>query len=379
MSWRMATSLVGLAALLASSCTGSDDDSVGSSGGTTAVGGNASGGTNAGTGGTSATGGAGGTGAGGNPGSDAGTGGTSTGPGRAFTCPAGSESLVVDLEGVTVEGPLGTLPTDAVNRENLEGPVWIDGALYASHFALFGAFQSQILRYTPGGSFQVVVPDSGTNGLAVDGAGMLFAGRHANGSISTFDLGTPSMAAVVVADTYDGMFFKSPNDLVIRSDGTIYFTDPNWQEGGNTQSPRQTVERAYRITPAPQRTVHPIDTTPGKPNGIALSPDENVLYIGGSSMMKYVVAEDGSVTANGAFGSGGSDGLTVDCAGNVYAASGSTVAVFSAAGMPLGQISVPASATNVAFGGPNRTTLYITKMQPPALYRVELNVPGFPY
>lgn len=353
--------------------SGTGGTAPGSTGGDTA----ASGGDTAASGGdTSTTGGAPGTGGvvQGGGGMD-GTGGG--GPGPVSICPPGSESLTLEPGDVSAGTPIATPPDLGSDGQhvNLEGPVWIDGALYTSQLAFNGP--GRILKYTPGGSLEVFIANSGTNGLAVDGDGTLYAARQTNGSVSTFDIGNPAAPPTVVVDQYEGAYFKSPNDLAIRSDGVLYFSDPDWQEAGNTQSPRQDVERAYWVDL--QGTVHPIDSAPGKPNGIILSADESKLYIGGNTVMRFDVAADGSVSNGQPFGTGGSDGFGMDCAGNLYTTSGEHVLVFSPEGTEIKRIQVGSGVTNVAFGGPERKTLYITQMQLPRLYSVELNVPGFPY
>lgn len=101
-----------------------------------------------------------------------------------------------------------------------------------------------------------------------------------------------------------------------------------------------------------------------------------MLYVGGDFLASYPIKADGSVGPGVKFGSGAADGLAIDCAGNIYAAGQSgSVGIYDAAGTSIG--SIPAKGcTNVAFGGPSRTTLYITSMNPGSLKYVELNIPG---
>lgn len=304
-----------------------------------------------------------------------GTGGASNG--AAFTCPSGSESMVLDLAGKSATDVAG-VPAPAMDNWFLEGAVWIDGSLYMSQIRDYGPLNpAQILKYTPGGAFETLIADSGTNGLAVNAAGQLVAASHAVGGIVTFDPSSPAAAPVTVHSTYNGSRFNSPNDLTIRSDGTIYFTDPDWQCADCGHQP---VKGVYRIPPggAPEL----LTVLQDNPNGIALSPDESILYVGGNSLASYPVNEDGSIGAGTAFGEGffgSTDGLGVDCAGNIYVTTNGTVTVFSPSGGNLGQIAAD-GVTNVAFGGPNSTTLYIVGFGSPGTLRsVELNVPGFPY
>lgn len=308
-------------------------------------------------------------------GGEDGTGGTSSG--SAFTCPSGSESMVLDLSGKTATD-VGGVPAPAMDNWFLEGAVWIDGALYMSQIRDYGPLNpAHILKYTPGGAFETLIADSGTNGLAVNGSGDLVAASHAVGGIVTFDPSSPAASPATVSAMYEGSRFNSPNDLTIRSDGTIYFTDPDWQCGDCGHQP---VKGVYRIPPggAPER----LTVLQDNPNGIALSPDEGILYVGGNSLSSHPVNADGSIGTGTPFGEnffGSTDGLGVDCAGNLYVTTNGTVTVFSPSGANLGQIAAD-GATNVAFGGSSSTTLYIVGFGSPGTLRsVELNVPGFPY
>jgi gluconolactonase len=185
--------------------------------------------------------------------------------------------------------------------------------------------------------------------------------------------------------SYDGKRFDSPNDLAVRSDGNIYFSDPDYQ--APTSKP-QAQTRLYRLAPgASDATV--IDANRSEPNGVTLSPDENTLYVSGADGIGvYPILAGGSVTAGSGMHisgfSGGADGLGIDCAGNLYAASSKRVVVLSPQGTEIGSISVSQAenVTNVAFGGREHKTLFITSMgtgNQRGVFRVDLNVPGLPY
>ena len=179
-------------------------------------------------------------------------------------------------------------------------------------------------------------------------------GNHKFGAITALAL--PGGAATQIVETYNGSRFNSPNDMVIRSDGTIYFTDPDYQ--APSQRP-QTASRVYRVPPG-SSTATVVDAGRQQPNGITLSLDEAFLYVGGG------------------------DGLGIDCQGNIYATTNNTVAVVSATGTSLGTITVSGvqSVTNVAFGGADHRTLYITALgsgSQNGLFRVTMPLPGMPY
>lgn len=223
-----------------------------------------------------------------------------------------------------------------------------------------------------GGTVTDFVGDASTNGLAIDVTGDILACTHDIRGLSRFDPETKQRTTFV--DAYMGKKFNSPNDVVVRSDGNVYFTDPDWQL---TQSSELSMA-VYRV--APGGAVEVVDTL-NKPNGVALSPDEQTLYVGAADgqIRAYAVAADGKTSASQHFANvNGPDGMAVDCAGNVYVAGGPAVAVFAPDGTALGTITgMSASATNAAFGGPSRTTLYVTAGD--TLYSVELAIPGYPY
>jgi len=231
----------------------------------------------------------------------------------------------------------------------------------------------------------VALSGVGSNGMAVDAAGNLVVTNHVKGAVErySFPLGTTPTTLVA---SYGGKRFDSPNDLAVRSDGTVYFSDPDYQA-----PPRplpQTATRVYRLPPGASEAVV-IDETRSEPNGVTLSPDEKTLYVAGADGIKsYPVQPDGSVASGSGVRiqgfNGSADGLGVDCAGNLYAASGKRVAIVSPSGMEVASVPVDQaeSVTNVAFGGADHKTLFITSMgtgSQRGVFRVDLAVPGFPY
>ena len=373
---------------------GSANVAGGGSGSANVAGGGASAMAGAGTGGAGAgpsTGGSGGlaSGGGGNSGGSSGSvgtagsagGGTAGSNGAAFTCPSGTFTFTAPTGKAAKVA--GAPPNDSFNMNNwtnVEGPVWIKDSLYFSEMTGTDLPPARILKLT-GGTVTVVSADSGSNGLAVDGSGNLLAAVHKDGSLSQIAL--PGGAATPIVSTYEGKRFTSPNDLAIRSDGTIYFSDPKYQNNANPQMG----ERVYRITPPPTRTLSVVAGTPSTPNGVTLSPDEKTLYVSGSGLKKFAVMTDGTVGSGSDFvaGSGG-DGMAVDCLGNVYVTGNNTavVRVYSPAGSLLTTIMTDngGNTTNVAFGGADHKTLYITAQGTEGqrgVFSIALSVPGFPY
>jgi gluconolactonase len=235
----------------------------------------------------------------------------------------------------------------------------------------------QMLRLIPPGTVATYLADSGTNGMAVDSSGVVYACSHKVQGIVKLDDAGPTLTTLV--STIDGKHFNSPNDLVIRSDGTIYFTDPDYQLGDR---PSETGKKGiYRLSPS--GSVALVDDTFNEPNGITLSPDEAILYVAdyaGNAIRTFAVAADGSTSGRKEFVSVRSpDGFGMDCLGNLYVASGSpgTVEVYSPSASKLGSVTVAASTSNLAFGGSEGKTLYITAGK--ALYSLDMNLPGYYY
>ena len=307
---------------------------------------------------------------------------------------AGTPSLRAQVCGDAVSWP-APLPSEMSAREAkpvgsttfgfIEGPVWIaeQGVLLFSDMDFTGGDAmgppARIRRLKPPTTFDDFSPSSNSNGLALSHGGSLLAATHDNQALSLFDLTTAARTKISVLT--DAKHFNSPNDLTVRSDGTVYFTDPDWQLGPRSSETKTT--GVYRV-PAPlsgsaTNNALLLDGSLDKPNGIALSPDERTLYVGssGKEIWKYLVQEDGSVGARSKFAeTGGSDGFAVDCAGNLYVTS-DTVEVLAANGTKLGEITLADTPSNAAFGGADRKTLYITAGS--RLYSIHLNVPGFPY
>jgi gluconolactonase len=298
--------------------------------------------------------------------------GASPGAGRAASfCPSGPFPQTPLPAGATPR-PICTGMTFT------EGVVWFDNlaTLFFSDFAIGDAasnFNGRILSYQPGGQCQEFIPNTGTNGLAIGLDGSLLAARHLDQTLTRFDLQTKQVT-VLVAD-FNGSKFNAPNDIAVRSDGNLYFTDADYMLGNRTS---ELPTQAYRRDPSGALSV--IDPGPN-PNGITLSPDEKHLYLSHLGMLNDVIAFDvdasGAVSNPQPFINGSSDGMAIDCAGNLYITQAQIgVRVYDPSGNALGML--PArGAANVAFGGPERRTLFIAAQT--TLYSVDLQIPGSPY
>lgn len=242
-----------------------------------------------------------------------------------------------------------------------------------------------VLRFTdiPANTiYELVEPDTiiefttnsgGANGLAFDANGNVLAAEHGGRRVSMYVGGN----AMDLVPDYNGDAFNSPNDLIVRSDGTIYFTDPPYGLGNRQREIN--FNGLFRYDPADQSVTAEWEGGMNtRPNGVVLSPDESVLYLAdtqGSSVTAFDVAADGSLSGERDFADAQNpDGMAVDVWGNLYVTAGDGVNVFAPDGTQWGNIDVPRQPANCAFGGADGKTLYITARS--ALYRVTLQVEG---
>ena len=339
--------------------------SSGGSGGITAT---------AGSGGTTATAGSieGGGGSGGQTGGAAGSsaaGSTGAGGSRG---PHGSAAKFVCAPGATYGNPLtgmGAVTTIAAPSSDhfmfIEGPLWSD-ELSALFFSDNGSMPERIFKLVPPAMAPALfVSNSGSNGLALDNSGRLTAADQRNKAISRFD---PMTGQIVGTPISTGT--ATPNDVIVRSDDNVYFTDPD--TGFYRISPDGTVSAAMKLAAS------------NRPNGIELSLDEGTLYVGdvgNRTIARYTLAADGTVmmasgrnlvpqTMNSVV-----DGMCTDCAGNIYAGTSGGIEVYSSAGTYIGTVPT-GSSSNCTFGGPDHKTLYVTSRT--VLKSVTLAVPGLP-
>jgi len=257
-----------------------------------------------------------------------------------------------------------------------EGPVWMDGALYFSDFSFSQGFPSRVRKYIPGGAVTTALDDAGSNGLAVDAKGALVAATHKFKALSRYDLAGGERTNV--AAQFQGQVFNSPNDIAIAADGTIYFTDPDYQKAAAPGG--QPVTGIYRV--ATNGAVTLVDGSRKNPNGIALSLNGDTLYVNASDgAVRAYPIKDGVPQAGRDLIKGieNGDGMTLDCHGNLYVTEHAPkrVRVFSPQGRELATIRVDANVTNVAFGGSDGKTLYITGAG--AVWQLPLDVTGLPY
>jgi gluconolactonase len=183
---------------------------------------------------------------------------------------------------------------------------------------------------------------------------------------------------LVLLTDYNGKKLNGPNDLWLRPDGGIYFTDPLYVRDYWKRDPQMQQEGEFVYFLSPDRkTVFPVDTDLEKPNGITGTPDGKLLYVADIKAGKtyvYEIQPDGSLANKKLFTEMGSDGMTIDSEGNIYL-TGRGVTVFNPEGEKIEHIPVEANWTaNVCFGGKDRKTLFITASE--YLYGLRMNVKG---
>ena len=295
-----------------------------------------------------------------------------------------------------------------------EGPVWVDDS--NGGYLLFADLISNVIyKWAPKEGNTVFLEKAGYTGDDLMGAGT----QTLRGRMHVLLIGPNGItldpqgrvvycaspdrrimrlekngSSTVITDKYDGKRFSGPNDLVYRSDGTLYFTETIWGLRGARDKLRANErELPYTGVFAVKNGVTSLlandEQLGGMPNGLAFSPDEKYLYVNGGDkgIMKYEVKPDGTFGARTVLIPNiGSDGIKVDVKGNIYTTTGSgpgEVRIFSPAGARLGTIKLPVSnrepraqicATNLAFGDRDGKTLYITACE--HVYSVRMEVEG---
>ena len=254
--------------------------------------------------------------------------------------------------------PVGAkLDTVASGLAQPEGPVWKDGL-----GLLFSDIQaSKIYQWSPSDNSTTIYlnQSNSSNGLTFDAQGLLIltqmqfrcvSRQESNGTI------TP------LASTFRGKKFNSPNDLVVKSDGSIFFTDPDYNVPGGSGNKEIGFNGIYRISPSGD--VKLLDSVFHEPNGICFSPDEKKLYVNDvNKIYVWDVTNDSTITGKKLFytiSAGGTDGMKTDTAGNIFCTGLTGVWIISPSGVYLDKITTPRNPSNCAWGDTDRKTLFIT-------------------
>ncbi len=226
------------------------------------------------------------------------------------------------------------------------------------------------------GEFEIFMEDAGrSNGMFFDHQGNLITCADMDNQLWSISM---DGEVDVLVEGWDGSLLNGPNDLWIRPDGGIYFTDPLYKRGYWERDPemQQDGEHVYFLDPVSKRYFR-VDEDLVKPNGIIGTPDGKKLYvadIGDNKTYEYQINEDGTLSDRQLFAELGSDGMTIDNMGNVYL-TGRGVTVFDKDGNKIAHIPVDKRWTaNICFAGPDRDMLFITAMD--GVYRLRMNVRG---
>ena len=256
----------------------------------------------------------------------------------------------------------------------LEGPVWIpaDGCLLFSDIPA-----NRINRWTEKEGVTLFRdPSNNTNGNYLTPDGRLVSCEHSGRRVS---ITQKDGKVETLADSFDGKKLSSPNDIVVKSDGVIYFTDPPYGLPKGEKK-EQEKNRVYRFDPKTAKLTAVADDFDG-PNGLCFSPDEKKLYIADSGKPRHVrvfdVNTDGSLSNGRVFcqiDKGVPDGIRCDEKGRFYSSAADGIQIFGTDGKLVGKILVPETPANLCFGGADKKTLFICART--SLYAVALKVAG---
>jgi gluconolactonase len=259
-----------------------------------------------------------------------------------------------------------------------EGPVWHP----RDHFLLFSDMPGDVRRRwdEKDGVVEARRPANKCNGMTYDADLNLIVCEHAT---STLARERPDGRREILASHFEGQELNSPNDVCVRADGSIYFSDPTYgrMPGFGVERPRQLgFQGVYRVAPnggGPQLVVD--RDLFSQPNGLCLSPDESRLYVNDSAtklIRVFDVAADGSLSKGETFATeivsehekGGPDGMKCDARGNVWVTGPGGLWIYAASGELIGKIRTPEPTANLAWGGPDFHTLFLTATS--SVYRV---------
>lgn len=266
-----------------------------------------------------------------------------------------------------------------------EGPVWFaDGG----YLVWSDIPNNRLLRWTPEKGVDVFNADSNyTNGNTRDRQGRLVSCQHGGRRVIRTE---PDGSTTIIADAFEGKPLNSPNDVVVKSDGSIWFTDPNYGIMSNYEGYKADMEQdgcfVYRVS-ADLSEISIVANDFVKPNGLAFSPDEKILYIADSGfshdpqaphhIRALDVSDDGQLSNSRVFAEvspGLPDGFRLDTDGNIWTSAADGIHCYAPNGTLLGKIKVPEVVANLTFGGPRRNRLFITGTT--SLYSVFVSATG---
>ncbi len=290
-----------------------------------------------------------------------------------------STNLICAAEPTSLLAPGAEVKKLAGDMQFIEGPVWLP---QEQKLVFSDIPASKLMQWSEADGLSVYRECEQANGNILDLQGRIISCQHGGRNIVRQE---SDGTITVLADKFAGKRFNSPNDVAVRSDGTLWFTDPPW---GLNEPPELPGHWVYKLDPQTGK-VDVLIKDLAMPNGIVFSPDETRLYVadtGGNpkhpdpkfhnmaaGIHCYDVMPDGTLGDKRFTIDQGSDGMAVDVNGNIYTTQGN-VHIFDPDGKPLGQIDVPEGPANVCFGGEDFKTLFITVRT--SLYSVPVKVAG---
>lgn len=279
---------------------------------------------------------------------------------------------------------LGNAPVKqlATGFDWVEGPVWFGDA----NCLLFSDIpNNRIMRWSPETGISIYrEPSSFSNGHTRDRQGRLISCEHGSRQVTRTE---HDGSLTVIADQFDGKRLNSPNDVVVKSDGTIWFSDPHYGIMTNYEGYKSEQElscNVYRVDPK-NGNIQAVITDMNCPNGLAFSADEKQLYVADTGrifsddeQLIKVYEVDGSACENGRdffkIEPGCADGIRFDSDGNLWSSAADGVHCISPDGVLLGKILVPETVSNICFGGRSKHQLFITATT--SIYTIHLNRQG---
>ena len=263
----------------------------------------------------------------------------------------------------------------------LEGPAWHP---YEKRLRFSDILGNSTLQWSAGAGLSLYRRNSHmANGNTYDRQGRLLSCHHASSRVTRMD----GESMTVLASHYNGAELNSPNDIVVKRDGSVYFTDPPFGRESKVGIPRPTqldFNGVYRWD-SDDASLTLLTASLNRPNGLCFSADESLLYINDSPEYKiyvFEVAEDGALSNRRLFaktagdGPGVPDGMKIDCEGNIYCCAQGGLHIFRADGSFLGRLRTPMQITNFTWGDDDLCSLYLTGIT--TLYRVRARIPGSP-
>jgi gluconolactonase len=257
----------------------------------------------------------------------------------------------------------------ATDLQFTEGPAWISSE---GGYLVFSDIPANELKRWDAkqGISTFRKPSDNANGNTVDREGRLVTAEHGTHRISRTE---KNGEVVTLIESFEGKNLNSPNDVVVKSDGTIWFTDPDYGLSGRTKE--QAGNYVYRFDSS-RKSLTAVAKDFDKPNGLCFSPDESKLYVADSGKPRHIrvfrVDRQGGVSGGEVFAAidkGGPDGIRCDSEGRVWSSSGDGAQVFSPDGKLLVRILLPEAAANLTFGGANGQRLFLTARK--SLYAVD--------